>query len=270
MNREEIDWITQNLFVGNRLWETNGAQKGFFDLREIKVPIILFASLGDNITPPQQAFNWVADVYESTDEIKARGQTIVGLLHQDIGHLGIFVSGKVAKKEHTQIVSVLKSIEALPPGLYGMKIIDQPGSGGKPTYTVEFVEYRLEDVMSRLNRLGGDEKAFDAAAMISDFNRGLTCSKPVGQVNCHDPLPNWSSSSTRSVSTVGVVRMEPVAWLAAACRQGNSGAPKRSVADDQTFRQVNQLPPVDIPRHWREQERCWRGGVSRYPWRASN
>jgi hypothetical protein len=36
---------------------------------------------------------------------------IVGLLHEDIGHLGIFVSGKVAKKEHAQIVEVLKSIE---------------------------------------------------------------------------------------------------------------------------------------------------------------
>ena len=94
---------------------------GVFDLREIKVPIVLFASLGDNITPPQQAFNWVADVYGSTEEIKARGQVIVGLMHEDVGHLGIFVSGQVAKKEHAQIVSVLKSIEALPPGLYGME-----------------------------------------------------------------------------------------------------------------------------------------------------
>ncbi len=85
--------------------------------------------MGDNITPPQQAFNWVADVYGSTEEIKARGQVIVGLLHEDVGHLGIFVSGKVAKKEHAQIVSVLKSIEALPPGLYGMQITETQGHG---------------------------------------------------------------------------------------------------------------------------------------------
>jgi len=170
MNREEIDWITQNLFVGNKLWETGGAQRALFDLREIKVPIILFASMGDNITPPQQAFNWVADVYKSTDEIKARGQTIVGLLHQDIGHLGIFVSGRVARKEHTQIVSVLKSIEALPPGLYGMKIVER--TNGKNEFTVEFVEHRLEDVVSRLNRFErADEKPFAAAAMISEFNQ---------------------------------------------------------------------------------------------------
>ena len=118
MNRSEIEWITQNLFVGNELW-TGGANKGeqAFDLREVRSPIIMFASLGDNITPPQQAFNWVADLDGSTEEIKARGQVIVGLLHRSAGHLALFVSGKVARKEHTQLVSVLESIEALPPGL---------------------------------------------------------------------------------------------------------------------------------------------------------
>ena len=102
MNREEIEWITRNLFVGNKLWkgETRGPAGTAFDLRSIKAPIVLFASMGDNITPPQQAFNWVADVYGSTDEIKARGQVIVGLMHENVGHLGIFVSGQVAKKEH--------------------------------------------------------------------------------------------------------------------------------------------------------------------------
>ena len=49
-------------------------------------------------------------------------------MHEDVGHLGIFVSGKVAKKEHAQIVSVLKSIEALPPGLYGMQIAERKGA----------------------------------------------------------------------------------------------------------------------------------------------
>jgi hypothetical protein len=128
--------------------------------------------MGDNITPPQQAFNWVADVYGSTDEIKARGQVIVGLLHQNIGHLGIFVSGKVATKEHAQIVSVLESIEALPPGLYGMQI--NPGKGGKgeSQYEVTFVERTLEELVPRLNRFKrADEKPFEAVNAISDFNQ---------------------------------------------------------------------------------------------------
>ena len=80
------------------------------------VAIILFASLGDNITPPQQAFNWVADLYPTTEALKANGQVIVGLMHKSVGHLGIFVSGHVAKREHTQIVDLIEYIERLPPG----------------------------------------------------------------------------------------------------------------------------------------------------------
>ncbi|HEX5865260.1 MAG TPA: DUF3141 domain-containing protein, partial [Casimicrobiaceae bacterium] len=174
LNREEIEWITQNLFVGNELWSgavKAGPSKGF-DLRDIKVPIVLFASAGDNITPPQQAINWVADVYASTEEIKARGQVIVGLMHEDVGHLGIFVSGKVAKKEGTQIASVLKSIEALPPGLYGMQIAEQKDRGGKPSYEVSFVELRLEEIVERLNRFKrADERPFKAVKAVSEFNQ---------------------------------------------------------------------------------------------------
>jgi len=174
LNREEIEWITQNLFVGNKLW--SGAVKdgpgGVFDLREVKVPIVLFASLGDNITPPQQAFNWVADVYGSTEEIKARGQVIVGLMHEDVGHLGIFVSGKVANKEHAQIVSVLKSIEALPPGLYGMQIAERKEDAGATSYDVSFVELRLEEITARLNRFKrADEAPFKAVSAVAEFNQ---------------------------------------------------------------------------------------------------
>ena len=176
LNREEIEFITRNLFVGNKLWsgEVKGAGGAGFDLRAIKMPIILFASMGDNITPPEQAFNWVADVYGSTEEIKARGQVIVGLLHQNVGHLGIFVSGKVAKKEYTQLVSVLNEVEMLPPGLYGMQIteIEDADAGGEKQYEVTFHERRLEDVVAKGNRFGRiDEKPFEAVAALSDFNQ---------------------------------------------------------------------------------------------------
>jgi pimeloyl-ACP methyl ester carboxylesterase len=174
LNREEIEWITQNLFVGNRLWSgtVKGGPTGALDLRQIKAPIVMFASLGDNITPPQQAFNWVADVYGSTEEIKARGQVIVGLMQEEVGHLGIFVSGKVARKEGTQIASVLKSIEALPPGLYGMQIAESRGADGQPSYQVSLVEQRLEDVAARLNRFNRvDEKPFEAAKVVAEFNQ---------------------------------------------------------------------------------------------------
>ncbi|MGF6932200.1 pimeloyl-ACP methyl ester carboxylesterase [Paraburkholderia sp. UCT70] len=176
MNREEIEWITRNLFVGNKLWSggvTNSSGQAF-DLREIRSPIILFASMGDNITPPQQAFNWVADLYGSTEEIKARGQVIVGLTHQNIGHLGIFVSGKVAKKEHKQIMSVLETIETFPPGLYGMTINEARNAAGEIEYEVEFHERRLEEISAHYNRFGRiDEKPFEAVAAVSNLNQRM-------------------------------------------------------------------------------------------------
>ena len=93
-------------------------------------------------------------------------------MHENVGHLGIFVSGKVAKKEHAQIVSVLKSIEALPPGLYGMQIKERNGAGGHVEYEVEFRERRLEDIAARLNRFErADEKPFEAVAEVSEFNQ---------------------------------------------------------------------------------------------------
>jgi pimeloyl-ACP methyl ester carboxylesterase len=174
MNRAEIEWITQNLFVGNRLvsGELRGRGDSRFDLRKIRSPLILFASLGDNITPPQQAFNWVADVYSSTDDIKASGQIIVGLLHGNVGHLGIFVAGQVVNKEHAQIVSVLESVAALPPGLYGMEILDKTAADGTPGYDVQFVEYQLEDLVQRLNRYKRkDERPFEAVQAVSEFNQ---------------------------------------------------------------------------------------------------
>ena len=171
-NEEEIRWIVNNLFVGNKLslGEARLGPGRYFDLKSIKQPIIVFASMGDNITPPQQAFNWIADVYSSTEEIKANGQTIVGLLHQDVGHLGIFVSGQVAKKEHAQIVEVLNYIQHLPPGLYGMHIEDHVQPDGETTYEVTLTERKVEDLRALQKYDRVDEKPFEAVAALSELS----------------------------------------------------------------------------------------------------
>ena len=120
LNAGEMQWIADNLFVGNKL--TSGeiltADGTRVDLRNIRSPIIVLCSWGDNITPPQQALGWVTDLYDHEDEIVANGQTIVYTLHQTIGHLGIFVSSKVATKEHAEFASCMEMIDLLPPGLY--------------------------------------------------------------------------------------------------------------------------------------------------------
>jgi hypothetical protein len=243
MNRQEIEWITQNLFVGNRLWsgEVRGATGRAFDLREIRSPIILFASLGDNITPPQQAFNWVADVYGSTAEIKAQGRVIVGLVHQDIGHLGIFVSGRVAKKEYTQIVSVLKSIETLPPGVYGMQILDRRTVNGKPEYDVQFVEHSLEEISERLNRFKRvDEKPFEAVQKIANFNQHAyeLFARPLVEAISNELTARVSRAlHPLRVQQWGISDLNPwLAWLgpAAAMVKGQ----RQKAADDAPARRI--------------------------------
>lgn len=160
MNENEIRWIVNHLFLGNKLarGEIKSAPGSVFNLKAIRSPIIVFASKGDNITPPQQAFNWISDVYGSAEDIEANAQVIVGLLHENIGHLGIFVSGKVAAKEHAEIVELLEHIERLAPGLYEMKITDEPGDEEPPEYHVTLERRTLENLgaLNKYHRL--DEK----------------------------------------------------------------------------------------------------------------
>ncbi|WP_414471314.1 DUF3141 domain-containing protein [Microvirga sp. M2] len=169
MNRQEIKWIVENLFVGNNLADGDAewSEGRAFDLRSIQSPIILFASLGDNITPPQQAFNWVADLYPTTEALKANGQVIVGLMHKSVGHLGIFVSGSVAKREYTQIVDLIEYIEHLPPGFYGMQV-EEHNTNGSLRYDVLLTERRVEDlhVLQKYGRK--DEMPFEAVEKTSE------------------------------------------------------------------------------------------------------
>lgn len=174
MSAAEIEWIVGNLFVGNKL-ARGGAQldsRLHADLRNIRAPIIVFASHGDNITPPPQALNWIADIYSDVQEIKARGQRIVYTVHDSIGHLGIFVSASVANKQHKEIVSTLKEIEALTPGLYEMIIVNEIGEGHDKHFEVSFEERSIDDILS-MDDGRDDEKPFAAVDRLSRLNSEL-------------------------------------------------------------------------------------------------
>jgi len=245
MNEEEIRWVVNNLFIGNKLsqGEARLGPGRYFDLKAIKQPIIVFASMGDNITPPQQAFNWISDIYSSTDEIKANGQTIVGLIHEDIGHLGIFVSGKVAKKEHTQIVSVLKYIQALPPGLYGMEIQERTNDDGTVEYDVTLHERKLEDLkrMQKFDRL--DEKPFEAVAALSELTERAY--ELLVRPAVREAMPEWLARLLREWHPLRVQRwwfsdrnpmLMPLPYLAALAR-----ANRRPRAPDNAGRRAERL-----------------------------
>src|SRR5208282_5660411 len=120
LNAEEIQFIVDELFIGNNLaaGKIKTSNQELIDLRNIRSPIIVFCSKGDNISPPQQALGWILDLYDDVDEIRSYGQTIVYAVHPDAGHLGIFVSSAVARKEYDEFASNIDLIDLLPPGLY--------------------------------------------------------------------------------------------------------------------------------------------------------
>ena len=180
LNAGEMQWIADNLFVGNKLstGEIRTSDGVRVDLRNIKAPIVCFCSWGDDITPPQQALDWILDLYDDASEIVANGQTIIYSLHHSIGHLGIFVSGKVAAKEHREFVTCMEMIEATPPGLYEAVISDV----GEDTANRDLVDgkylFRLEPrTLDDIRAFGfnspEDDKRFATVARLSEINLGL-------------------------------------------------------------------------------------------------
>ncbi|MEY8878773.1 MAG: DUF3141 domain-containing protein [Leptothrix sp. (in: b-proteobacteria)] len=178
MSGAEIEAIVENLFIGNRLARGDlvvGDQR--LDLRHITAPVVVFASWGDNITPPPQALNWIIDTWGDERAIAAAGRVIVYVLHETVGHLGIFVGTDVARKEHDQIVTSLDVIENLPPGLYEMHLLRKDGGTPAPgdalepgAYTVHF-EHRTMDHLRALNPEGRDEEQlFSTVAQVSEIN----------------------------------------------------------------------------------------------------
>ncbi|WP_374309201.1 DUF3141 domain-containing protein [Methylocella sp.] len=174
MNAAEMRWIVENLFIGDRL--ERGAARlgglGAIDLRDIRSPVVVFASKGDDITPPPQALGWIAKVYRDEREIRARGQKIIYIVHEEIGHLGIFVSAKVALKEHDRIVGLLDAIEALSPGLYEMQIEQLEPAQGEARYLAGFEERRLSD-LAAYDDADDDETPFEVVARLSEFGVDL-------------------------------------------------------------------------------------------------
>lgn len=171
MNSEEIHFIIDRLFIGNQLEQgkLRFEDGRLIDMKNIRSPVFAFASEGDNITPPPQALNWIKKVYGTVEEIKRCGQIIIYMVHQKVGHLGIFVSGSVARKEHQQIIGNMGWLEYLQPGLYEMVIDEEPSNPKQEDWRVRFVERNMEDIL-KLDDTLADEQAFVQVNKVSRFN----------------------------------------------------------------------------------------------------
>ncbi len=200
LNAEEIQWIVDQLFIGNRLAtaEITTSDGVRIDLRTIRSPIVCFCSKGDNITPPQQALGWIVDLYEKDDDLLACGQTVVYAIHESIGHLGIFVSGGVARKEHEEFASNIDLIDVLPPGLYEAVMTPKTPSVTNPNlvtgdWIVCFERRVLDDIRAIVQPELENERRFAAVRRVSEINLGLyrTLSQPFVQSFANEQTAAW-------------------------------------------------------------------------------
>ncbi len=177
---EEMQWMVDNLFVRNKfstgqILTSDGIR---LDMREVKAPIVCFCSQGDNITPPQQALDWILDNYQSVDEIRQCGQRIFYSIDAKAGHLAIFVGTKVAEKNHAEFINNMELIEAMPPGLYEIVIkerqsADAPIEGEAADFDLSIEERGLDDIRALGCNSLEDEREFAAVARVSELNNAL-------------------------------------------------------------------------------------------------
>lgn len=176
----EMQYIVDNLFIGNKLataelLTSDGIR---IDLRNVRSPIVVFCSYGDNITPPAQALGWITDLYRDDADVLGHDQTIVYATHESIGHLGIFVSGSVGRKEHREFASNIELIDLLPAGIYEAVVEDRPAEATATDlidgdYLMSIRRRGVEDVRAIVKPDLASERRFAAAARVSEINLAL-------------------------------------------------------------------------------------------------
>ncbi|WP_438456059.1 DUF3141 domain-containing protein [Vreelandella venusta] len=176
---QEIQYIVDNLFVGNRLSTAQLVTRDGrrIDLRNVRSPVVVFCSRGDDITPPPQALGWIRDLYEGEEDIIANEQTIVYCMHDTTGHLGIFVSGSVSRKEHAEFTANMDYIDVMPPGLYETTVSHASERDDaellERDYLLEFTSRNFEELDQDVMHIPEDDRRFATVARISEINLGF-------------------------------------------------------------------------------------------------
>ena len=206
--------------------------------------------------------DWILDLYDSVDDIRANGQTIVYTIHETVGHLGIFVSGGVAKKEHGEFSSNIDLIDTLPPGLYEAIFEDKTADTANPDLALGNWVMRCEArTLEDIRALGGndiaDERRFATAARVSEINLALyrTFAQPVVRALVSTPVADWMRQMhplrlQYEMFSDQNPAMAPIAALAEQIRKDRKPCPTDNpfVAMQETF--SNQI--VSALDSWRE------------------
>ncbi|MGQ3674335.1 DUF3141 domain-containing protein [Xanthobacter sp. TB0139] len=178
LNGDEIQYLVDEMFIGDKLTrnQLRSSDGKVFDLRNITSPIIVFTSLGDNISPPPQTLGWIMDLYKDVDDMRAQGRTVVYCLNQKVGHLAIFVSSKVGTKEDEEMVRLMDLIDCIPPGLYELVITptsEEEQTAGRPPWHSRFEMRTFDDLRAYGRNTPADDRAFAAVRRLSEINHSL-------------------------------------------------------------------------------------------------
>ena len=116
-------------------------------------------------------------------------------VHQNVGHLGIFVSGKVARKEHDEFSSNIDLIDTLPPGLYEAIFEAKTDATANPDMVGGDWVMRCEArTFNDIRAIGGnsaaDDRCFVAVDRVSQTNLALyrTFMQPVVRALVNPPF----------------------------------------------------------------------------------
>ena len=139
-------------------------------------------------------------------------QTIVYATHDSIGHLGIFVSGSVGRKEHQEFAANIDIIDVLPAGIHRMLVDEHPDGSqeGEPTsdvfYLTRISRSNIDEVREIVRPDPENDRRFAAVARISEVN--LVCYRSFVQ----PWMRAWSRTRVRWLEPLHPLRMGYELW----------------------------------------------------------
>ncbi|HEX6119615.1 MAG TPA: DUF3141 domain-containing protein [Dongiaceae bacterium] len=265
----EMQYLVDNLFVGNKLStaELVTSDGIRIDLRNIRSPILVFCSNGDNITPPPQALGWITDLYLDDHDVLAHDQTIIYAVHDSIGHLGIFVSGSVGRKEHQEFATNIELLDALPSGIYEAKIQDKGPDTLNPDlaygdYVLSLERRGVDDIRQIVASDVESDRRFAAVARVSEMNLSLYRSF----------MQPWVRAAVTPQSAEWLQRLHPLrlsyelisdrnpwmGWIAGQAQKQREN--RRPVSADNPFLQAQEMVSRAVEASL-DQWRLWRDSV---------
>lgn len=235
--REEIRFIVEQLFIGNKLakGELEFSDGRRPDLRNIKTPIFILCSHHDVITPPGQALGWILDCYETDKEIVDQDQIIVYRMDDSAGHLGLIASSSVMQDTYKKLFSD-DMLEQLPAGIY--EAVAAPGKKNQFNY-----EHRsIEDIRKICPIDVNDEARFNSVKDVSEMLQTI-----------YDDFAAPMMQAITTDETAEVVRsMHPVrARLTSMCDQNPAMSVIPVLAE---WTRANRLPASKDTDLWKTQE----------------